>query len=34
MAHAARDRRGIAVMPGLDSENIPVTGQACPIALI
>ena len=34
MAHEARDRRGIAVMPGLGGENIPVTGRVCPIALI
>jgi len=24
--------KGIAVMPGLDGENIPVTGRTCPIA--
>jgi hypothetical protein len=34
MAHPAHDRRGIAGMPGLDGENMPVTGRACPIALV
>jgi hypothetical protein len=34
MAHAARDHRGIAVMPGLDGENIPVAGWTCPIAVV
>ena len=34
MPHAARDHRGIAVMPGLDGENIPVAGRTCPIAVV
>ena len=23
---------GIAIVPGLEDENVPVTGQTCPIA--
>ena len=25
---------GIAVVPGLGGENVPVTGRACPIGLV
>ena len=34
MAHTARDRRRVGVVPGPDGENIPVTGWTCPIALV
>ena len=34
MAHAARDRRGIAVVPGLEGENTPAAGWTCPIAVV
>ena len=34
MPHAACDGQGIAIVTGLEGENVPITGWTCPIALV